>query len=73
MEYHGINMKGKFFAEKVSTKPSDSPTNEARLIYASDEEVLYFGDSSQWVKFYSTPESSLNLAIISAPCLISKS
>lgn len=47
MKFHGIEMVGEFKNEIVSTTPAGGDvTNKARLVYATDTELLSVGDNS---------------------------
>jgi hypothetical protein len=51
MDYHGIKMKGPFFAEDANVA-SFSPEDEGKLRYKSGS--LYFGSSTKWNKLNTT-------------------
>lgn len=46
MDFHGITMKGDYFVELVASVPSWSTADEKRIIYAADEDRLYYGVGS---------------------------
>lgn len=48
MDYHGIDMKGAFFAESLTTLPTWTSADERRLVYIEDVESFYFGTDSAW-------------------------
>jgi len=48
MEYQEIELKGKFWAEKLSTKPVWATGDEGRIIYAQDTYKIHIGKSSDW-------------------------
>lgn len=48
MEYQEIELKGKFFAQKLTTKPAWVTGDESRMIYAEDTHKFHIGNSSDW-------------------------
>jgi hypothetical protein len=48
MEYQEIELKGKFFAEKVATKPAWGSSDEGRMIYALDTHKFHIGNTTDW-------------------------
>ena len=61
MKAHGIEMKGPFKAEILSTLPSWTSEDEGREVYVQDEERRYYGDSTSWVDYSSGDFGSLDL------------
>jgi hypothetical protein len=57
MKFHGIDMRGKcYLPEKDHTA---EVREERKLIYDPNDEQLYFGSSSQWVRLSSSTASSI--------------
>ena len=50
MKFHGIDMRGKFHVQRVSTLPVFESTDKGRLIYVEDEDEFYFGGTTEWKK-----------------------
>jgi len=50
MKFHGIDMRGKFVVQRLSTIPTFVSTDKGRLIYVEDEDEFYFGGTSEWKK-----------------------
>lgn len=48
MKFHGIDMRGKFHVQRVSTLPVFESTDKGRLIYVEDEDEFYFGGTTEW-------------------------
>ncbi len=48
MEYQEIEMKGKMFVEELSTKPAWKSGDKRRLIFTTDTNKFYIGNSSDW-------------------------
>jgi hypothetical protein len=61
MESYGIDMLGKFLVEKLSTLPAWGATDEGRLVYAEDADILYYGTSTTWVD-YSSSTTTVSVA-----------
>jgi hypothetical protein len=48
MRFHGIEMVGDFILERVATLPAfDSGNDPSRLVYAIDEEKVYYGTETE--------------------------
>lgn len=50
MDFHEILMKGKYWMQKLSTKPTWATGDEGRLIYVEDTESIYVGHSADWLE-----------------------
>ena len=48
MKFHGIDMRGKFHVQRVSTLPVFESTDKGRIIYVEDEDEFYFGGTTEW-------------------------
>lgn len=49
MKYHGITMEGEFILERISSLPVfDGSRDPGRLVYAIDEEKVYYGKEAEW-------------------------
>jgi len=50
MDFYGINMKGPFYGERVSTLPVWTSIDEGREVYCLDTNKRYYGNSTGWVE-----------------------
>jgi len=57
MKNHGADMIGNLHLEELTTLPSWTAADERRLIYVADEELLYYGGSSDWEQVIVSNES----------------
>lgn len=48
MKFHGIDMRGKFFVQRVPIKPEFTSADKGRLIYVIDEDEFYYGGDVEW-------------------------
>jgi len=48
MKFYGIDGRGDVLVERVTTKPVWDSSYEGRLIYAQDDDELYFGVAADW-------------------------
>lgn len=49
MKFYGIELKGRFIHQKVSTLPTfDAARDEGRVVYSEEDDRFYFGDSDGW-------------------------
>jgi len=55
MEYHGIEMIGPFYLEKLSNKPQWTQSDKGRLIYVHNDNTSYIGGENGWIDL--TPSS----------------
>jgi len=51
LKAHGIDMRGEFKVERVSTIPVWTSADEGREIYVVDEDKRYYGGSSDWIDY----------------------
>lgn len=52
MKIYGMDIRGKFWPQRLSANTTEPWTSEdeGRLLYDESLQALYFGDSSEWVK-----------------------
>ena len=48
MKMYGVDMRGKFHVQRVSTLPTFSAEDKGRLIYVEDEDAFYYGGTDDW-------------------------
>ncbi len=49
MDLYEINSEGALYVESVSSLPVWQSSDESRLLYDENTEILYFADSSRWI------------------------
>ena len=54
MDFYGINVKGEFHLQQVSSLPTWDVTDEGRFLYNSTTHSLYFSDNVGWNSIAST-------------------
>ena len=54
MESHGLDLKGNFKGERLSTLPAWVAADEGREIYTEDTAKRYYGSDTEWVDYYPT-------------------
>jgi len=68
MKSHGLDMKGKFIVERVSTLPSWTSADEGREIYVEDENKKYYGNDTEWVDYtYAETDAYADGSILNWP------
>lgn len=50
MKFHGVEMMGPFWAQKVATLPTWSAADEARLVYSEFDKKYYQANNTSWVE-----------------------
>jgi len=50
MRFHGIEMKGKFLLEKLTSLPTWTVADEGRIIYNQLDKKLYVGTNATWLE-----------------------
>lgn len=50
MRFHGVEMMGPFWAQKVATLPTWSAADEARLVYSEFDKKYYQANNTRWVE-----------------------
>jgi len=64
MRHYGVEMRGGFIGEILSTTPGWTSDDEGRLIYAQDTNTYYYGSDSAWVEIASGSGSGSSLPLV---------
>ena len=63
-KFYGIDMRGKYLMERLSTTPAWQSGDEGRLIYAEDSQEMKFGNSIDWSNAGSYNDVPLNTILL---------
>jgi len=50
MRHYGVEMRGGFIGEILSTAPAWTSDDKGRLIYAQDTNIYYYGSNTEWIE-----------------------
>jgi len=51
MKFYGMDLQGKLELEMLDSLPEWAATDERRIVYAADEDTVYYGTSTGWQAF----------------------